>query len=90
MAYPADVEVAQEIIGRQFNDERLLEAALQAAGSGLPITGAHDLRDGNKRLALLGDSILKTALLSDWYSSRASRGESWRDAGGNTLAEIQV
>ena len=64
------------ILGRQFNDPNILTEALQAAGSSIRYAGTRAIPDGNKRLALIGDAVLKVALLDHWYPGGASRGRS--------------
>ena len=63
-AYVAGVE---DIIGRHFTDPNTLWEALQAAGSPVVFIGTRRISDGHKRLALIGDSVLKLALISHWY-----------------------
>ncbi|KAI9807672.1 MAG: hypothetical protein M1825_005613 [Sarcosagium campestre] len=54
---------ASSIIGYHFQDPGQLAEALESAG-------VHPGRpDGNKRLAQLGDALLKTILLDYWYGS---------------------
>ena len=65
----------QGIIVYQFNDLSLLTEALQAPGSLVMYAGARVLPDGHKRLALLGDTVLKLALLDHWYAGGGSRGK---------------
>jgi ribonuclease-3 len=48
----------QRLIGYQFQDQGLMEEALEEAG---PASA------GNERLALLGDNILSIMLLRRWY-----------------------
>ncbi|KAL4736118.1 ribonuclease III [Aspergillus similis] len=50
----------------EFEDERLIVLALQAAG-------AQD-RDGNKKLALIGDSILRLIIHLEGFNRGMSRG----------------
>jgi len=76
MAFAAKLEQAEKILGRTFVDQSLLQAALLAAGAGTTLLGTHDISEGNKRLALLGDSVLKAALLSSWYPTKEPRGMS--------------
>lgn len=52
-------------IGYDFKSNLLLEEALRASGN----TG-----QGNKRLALVGDSVLSVILLNKWYESGRSTG----------------
>ena len=62
-ANPNHIADIHAIIGRQFNDPNILTEALQAAGSSIRYAGARAIHDGNKRLALIGDAVLKIALL---------------------------
>ena len=84
------VQLVQSRIGYTFKDTRLLWEALQAPGSILrsgEISGAGSERhsvgfqrlpDGNRRLALVGDSVLKLALVKEWYKGTAVRGKETR------------
>ena len=74
-AYPNPIAHIQAIIGRQFNDATMLTEALQAAGSSIRFAGTRAIPDGNKRLALIGDAVLKVALLDHWYQGGTSRGK---------------
>ena len=65
---------AEANIGYTFNDPLKLWEALQAAGSGNCLAGDRRFADGNKRLAMLGDAILKLVLVEDWYNSLFVRG----------------
>lgn len=72
-------EITQEVgtrIGYLFNDPRILWEALQAPGSIGNYFGRRRLPDGNKRLALLGDTALKLVLLREWYNGDGNRGKS--------------
>ena len=66
----------ERVIGHSFNDPLILWEALQAAGSSVRSAGSRRFPDGNKRLAILGDTILKLVLVSRWYDSADIRG-SW-------------
>ncbi|KAI9710372.1 MAG: hypothetical protein M1820_002867 [Bogoriella megaspora] len=51
----------QEILGYQFADSSLLQAALQAAGANVQVTGIRrPSLEGNRGLALVGDTVLRT------------------------------
>jgi len=63
-----NVEEAEEIIGYHFDNQSFLIEALSAPGSGLS-------RDGNRRLAQLGDSVMKTVLLDGLYLAQDERCE---------------
>ena len=64
----------EAIIGYSFTDPLILWEALQAAGSGICSAGTRRFADGNKRLAMLGDAILKLVLVQEWYGSSDVRG----------------
>jgi dsRNA-specific ribonuclease len=58
-------------IGYNFNSQALLEEALRAPGNTTP--GDKSLV-GNKRLALVGDSVVAVMLLDRWYKGGSSTG----------------
>ncbi|EON64602.1 hypothetical protein W97_03835 [Coniosporium apollinis CBS 100218] len=68
------IEGCQAVLGYDFNDSDLLWEALQAAGSPVFAVGRRFLPDGNKRLAILGDAVLKLILIRDGYVHDESRG----------------
>ncbi|KAG0651843.1 hypothetical protein D0Z07_0846 [Hyphodiscus hymeniophilus] len=49
--------------------------ALQIKGNGITQLGDRIIDDGNKKLALLGDSLLKTIVLDQWSYTGMSRKE---------------
>lgn len=63
----------ENIIGYSFSDPLILWEALQAAGASRA-AGTRRFPDGNKRLAVLGDTILKLVLVQEWYDSADARG----------------
>lgn len=79
------VRKLQSKLGYTFKNPQYLWEAVQArgsvshpdevssAGTERPGAGLHNFPDGNKRLALLGDTILKLAILEDWYKGQESR-----------------
>ena len=69
------VSGVEKIIGHQFADRHKLWEALQAAGSPVRFIGARSIPDGQKRLAMIGDSVLKLALIGHWYLGNEARGE---------------
>lgn len=71
MASQRDVKVAkaEDIIHYVFGNAELLWEALQAAGSNT----MHTYPEGNKRLAMIGDAVLKTVILEDMRRANASR-----------------
>ena len=81
------VHTLQKIIGYKFKNSQYLWEAVQAPGSiirsgeiaGSATTrhsaGFERLPDGHRRLAVLGDTVLKLALVEDWYRGREIRGK---------------
>lgn len=61
-------------IGYKFTDPSIAWEAMQAAGSGVFLVGDRRIPDGNKRLAVIGDTILKLALVEEWYNGGEPRG----------------
>ncbi|KAL8701941.1 MAG: hypothetical protein Q9201_004646 [Fulgogasparrea decipioides] len=88
----ADTTGAQALIDYQFNDIAPLWEALQAPGPDATTLSGQPLPRGNMRLALLGDSVLKTALLEGWYHTKETTEEGHSKAsvatGNNHLANV--
>jgi dsRNA-specific ribonuclease len=73
----ANLFTLQEAIGYQFNNISLLEKALTAPGAEGVKKGSpeeHDLYNGNRKLAALGDSILLLVARTRSASNEASQG----------------
>ncbi|KAL8782412.1 MAG: hypothetical protein Q9213_005415 [Squamulea squamosa] len=64
----------EAIIGYAFNDKFLLWEALQAAGSNVSIAGNRMIPNGNKRLAVVGNTVLDLVLVERWYGGGQIRG----------------
>ena len=62
-------------LGHIFENPNLLWEALQAHGNGITQIGDRKIVDGNKKLALLGDTCMKMTIFSDWFDSGASRSQ---------------
>lgn len=73
---PQSVYDLQHAIHYQFDNPRLLLEALRTAGAGYQTANTQSAIDGNKRLAHLGDAILKMVMPEDWYLTGASRDKS--------------
>lgn len=81
------VRKVQSRIGYKFKNAQYLWEAVQAPGSivrsgevegngTVPHSaGFRRVPDGNRRLAILGDTILKLALVEDWYKGQGLRGK---------------
>ncbi len=74
MATEIDLDRAQTILDYQFRNPDYLIEALQAAGSGLQVTGGRPLAEVNKMLAQFGDAVIKVVLLQIWVLTQLSRG----------------
>jgi len=68
----------ESTIGCKFKDSSIVWEAMQAAGSGVFLIGDRRIPDGNKRLAVVGDTILKLALVEEWYNGGEPRGNETR------------
>jgi len=66
----------ENLLDYHFSDRHLLEELLQSAGSSVSDPTDHGDRHGNKCLALLGESVLSTVLLEQWYESGQSTAKS--------------
>lgn len=67
----AMVQAAESIIHYSFSDKELLWEALQAAGSNMSFC----YPEGNKRLAMIGDAVLKLVVLEDLRATGLQRGK---------------
>ena len=74
--FQSKIKRAQGIIGYNFTDQWLLWEALQAAGEPTKLVGTRHIdTDGNKRLAIIGDAVIKLAIAEKWYASTEKRGK---------------
>lgn len=75
MTQATKIATAEAIIRRYtFDDQSLLWEALQMAGSGVTSAGGRIVADGNKRLAVLGDTSAQTVLSIQWRQTGHSKG----------------
>jgi ribonuclease III len=75
MATPMEIkQLVETRLGYNFNDCNLMMEALKAAGSGMNLHQREHAKDGNKRLAQVGDAVIKLAFLDGWYYSETDRG----------------
>jgi dsRNA-specific ribonuclease len=65
------VTAAEDVIDYPFIDKELLWEGLQAAGSNM----AFRYPEGNKRLAMIGDAVLKLVVLEDLRAADLQRGK---------------
>ena len=68
------VQGVEAAILYKFAEPLILWEALQATGNGIRSVGTRSFADGNMRLVLVGDAILKVALLEEWYAGTEPRG----------------
>jgi hypothetical protein len=66
---PSKIHRCEQLLAYTFTDPNICSEALQAAGNGVYRAGPRTFRNGNKRLALLGDAALDLVLAEDWYAS---------------------
>ncbi|EMD85659.1 hypothetical protein COCC4DRAFT_208854 [Bipolaris maydis ATCC 48331] len=62
----------ETILQYHFSNSELLDEALLAAGAAASSKDIEGDVQGNKRLALLGDSVLQEVVLEPWYNSEES------------------
>ena len=75
MADLVKVRGAENLINYTMTDPLILWEALTLPGSWPPgLSSRKIFTEGNKRLALLGDTILQSVLLQEWYHTQKSRG----------------
>ena len=79
------IRKVQNRLGYNFKNAEYIWEALQAPGSIVPSSevegkksksqsvGLQNFPDGNRRLATLGDAVLKMVLVEDWYKMEGSR-----------------
>ncbi|KAL9070902.1 MAG: hypothetical protein Q9161_004544 [Pseudevernia consocians] len=67
------LQAVQDIIGYRFKERLILWEAMQAAGSNVRYAGDREIMDGNKRLAVIGDTVLQLVLAEQWYNGGTSR-----------------
>ncbi|KAF2221652.1 hypothetical protein BDZ85DRAFT_265749 [Elsinoe ampelina] len=70
----SDPSRAQQILNYSFEDLELLKEALQAPGAGEPIRG-RIIPDGNKRLSLVGLSVINFTVTLESYQGGSSKGD---------------
>lgn len=70
----------------RFNDLALLIEALIPKKDKPIAIGAKTATEGNRRLAWLGDSVLRTALLEPWYHGQQTRNQAVTRWAGNMMS----
>jgi ribonuclease-3 len=67
----------ESIINYSFKKPQLLDEAFQAAGASESDKGIKGNKGGNKRLALVGDALIRLSILDRWYPHGADTGKSF-------------
>ena len=70
-----DHKDVENMISYQFKDRRFLEDALVAAGAPVSNPKLDGDRLGNKRLAFIGDALIRLIIANRWYPGGASTGK---------------
>lgn len=68
------IEAVETIIQYRFNHTALLWEALQCTGIALDSEGQAVPPGGNKRLAIVGDAVLRLVLAEEWYKGSGTTG----------------
>lgn len=70
----AKIARAEAAIEYAFKDAKIIWEALQAPGSGVVRAGTRHIPNGNKRLAVVGDAVLKLIINVENYEQGLTRG----------------
>ncbi|EAT90239.1 hypothetical protein HBI56_046690 [Parastagonospora nodorum] len=65
----------QDCVDYHFHDSTLLKEAFLASGAPISNKDIEGPVKGNKRLALVGDAVLRLAVLDEWFESGTSTAE---------------
>ncbi|KAH8753342.1 ribonuclease III domain-containing protein [Diaporthe sp. PMI_573] len=80
----------QNIIDYHFKNDKLLNEAILAAGASVSDVQVDGNKQGNKGLALIGDALIRLAIVDQGYADGARTGESSdivKDRGSNMSLE---
>ena len=64
----------QDQVDYHFHDSTLLREAFLGSGAPISSVDVEGPVKGNKRLALVGDAVLRLAVLDEWFESGTSTG----------------
>lgn len=64
----------EDSIGYQFKDLDILKEGFVAAGASSAVKDTHVSLEGNKRLAFVGDAVLRLIVADEWFPSGTSTG----------------
>lgn len=68
-----DRKTVETLIDYTFKNGRYYEEAMTAAGANSSSEAPAE-QNGNKRLALVGDALIRLLILDDWYQEGTSTG----------------
>ena len=71
------IHAVYTLIRYRFHDPAILWEALQGPNVTIDVSGTPVPRDGNKRLAIVGDSAIRVVLAGTWYPGRTSKGNDY-------------
>jgi ribonuclease-3 len=72
-----DLQSFQDHLHYSFNNSTLLEEAFIAAGAAVSRRDVDGSKAGNKRLALVGDAVLRLCVLDEWFPKGGTTGKSF-------------
>ncbi|PSN58933.1 ribonuclease III [Corynespora cassiicola Philippines] len=79
----AHLQSLQDKLGYHFINSNLLDEAFIAAGASVSRTDIEGPVQGNKRLALVGDAVLRLCVLDEWYPEGADT-----ETGDNLVEDV--
>jgi ribonuclease-3 len=70
-----DLQSLQDCLHYSFENANLLEEAFIAAGAAASRHDVDGSKAGNKRLALVGDAVLRLCVLDEWFPKGGTTGK---------------
>lgn len=67
------IHAVETLVQYRFHNPDLLWEALHGSSVLIDTAGKPVPRDGNKRLAIVGDAAIRLALAEDWYPSKTNK-----------------
>ena len=71
------IHAVETLVRYRFHNPALLWEALQGPTIVIDIAGEPVPRDGNKRLAIVGDGAIRLVLAETWYPGKTSKGKDY-------------
>lgn len=82
--FQSRLDALEALVTRSWSDRELLLEAVAIPGCGIFQAGTRQIREGNKRLAMIGDSVLDLVIKTEDYTAGKLRGESQYNAANYT------